>query len=174
MSDMERIQQLMGRVIDGEATDLERAELDTHLEKNPSDRAVMDEMTKVGSLFRAEIVAELDSVDLSGIWSGVSAELDRAKALVPVQDVSVWDQFSAWLNRVLPVPAPALGWASAAVAIVLVAVIGPRIGNNPGTARGLVSVEQVDAAANMTVMLYKTPDDNVMFIWLFEDDEEPS
>lgn len=174
MSD--RIYELIGRVLDGEATDAERTEVMSHLESHPEDRAWMEEAEKTGNLFRAQVRAEMEAVDLSGIWPGVQRglnELEHDAAADPSAPAPP-QRFRNWLETFLPFPAPALGWVAAAAAIAAVAIISPRLGQHGGgLAHGFVEVEQVDTPADTSVMIYDTPDDNVKFIWVFEGDEEP-
>lgn len=165
----DRIIQLMGRVLDGEASDEERSELERHFESAPEDRVYFQQMGQLGNVLRTRVSDELASVDLSGIWGAVEVELDRSpERAAPVQGIqpSLVERVRTWFAETFPAPAPALGWAVAAAAMLAVVVLAPRLQTDVPVASAPVQVEQVDAATD--VMIYETGVDDVKVIWVFE------
>ena len=71
----DHIDQLMGLVLDGQASPEEVAELESTLAKVPSERKRMEQLEKIGDLLRSQVQQEMSQVDLSGVWSEVDQQL---------------------------------------------------------------------------------------------------
>ena len=172
--DNDHIDQLMGLVLDGQASPEEVAELEATLANMPSERKRMEQLGKVGDLLRSQVQQEMNQVDLSGLWRQVDQQLgwEKKSPVVEEEGVSWQERVLAWLGSIFPTPRMAWAMAASAALLVFVGLNAPRWMSPVEVAqRGFVEFDQIDSSADTTVMVYESPDDGVKFIWIFEESE---
>jgi anti-sigma factor RsiW len=129
--------ELMNRVLDGAASEHERADLESRLAKSPETRAHYDELTR--------LVRWLDSVPMVGppseLRPRVMAEV-HALGAAPIPRPA-GEGFLAWIRRALAPPAlryaSTFGLGVAAGAVILLVVQPRGNGVQPGDVSGAMS-----------------------------------
>ena len=156
-------EELVPRVVDGEALDWQVEAVDVHLRGCADCTAYRDELRQVGTLLRTDVHAAVTASDFSGMWAAVSRGMDRADSDTRVARVRSglfgWTGFSRFAAATAM--AAALAWA----------MILPPPSDSHDYAAGdnRVEVSSVEGGDDNTVMVYESQDENVTFIWVMDE-----
>lgn len=157
------VEELVPKVVDGEALDWQVEAVDVHLRGCADCTAWRDELVRGGSVLREDARAAVAAADFSGVWAAVSRGMDRADADARVQRIKGgffgWSGFSRFAAAAAM--AAAFAWA----------MLVPPGHLEHDFARGdnRVEVSSVEGGDDNTVMVYESQDENVTFIWVMDE-----
>lgn len=159
----ERIEELLPKVVDGEAQDWENEAVRAHLPTCASCTDLRDGMLALGGFVRRDVAAAVESADFSGLWAKVDAGIDRAAAKQDADRLKrlffSWPAVTRWV---------ATGAVAAAFAFAVVMPGNPL--HDFSSADNRIEVSSIEGGADNTVMIYESEEDNVTFIWVIEDE----
>jgi anti-sigma factor RsiW len=161
MSECDRIQQFVGRWLDGELNPADSERVRLHMGSCSECRAAERQLTKMNQMLNNVLVAEAAKLEFGSFWRGVERRINERRPWYP-----------AWLERW--VIAPRSAWAVPAAIAVLLALWsfdsyfpGWREGV---TRNGFAAVDSIDAHGR-SVALLRENETRTTVIWLYEDQE---
>lgn len=159
----ERIEEMIGKVVDREALDWEVDAVTAHLPTCANCSELREGMVALGGFVRRDIAAAVDGADFSHLWDKVEAGIDHAAAKHDKERMKrlffSWPAVTRWV---------ATGAVAAAFAFGVLLPGSPL--HDFAGADNRVEVSSIEGGKDNTVMIYESEDDNVTFIWVIEDE----
>lgn len=156
----ERVEELIPKVVDREALDWEIEAVEGHLASCASCASLREELVGIGAWVRRDVAAAVEAADFSGVWAAVERGMDRADAEARAERIRRLFSFTG-LSRLVAAGAVAAAFAWA--------LLLPDRSVHEFSGDNRVEVSSVEGGAGNTVMIYESEDDNVTFIWVFDE-----
>jgi hypothetical protein len=157
------VSKLLGKYLDQEVTDRERALVESHLLDCRVCQSDLKSMEELGNLVKAPVEEAVRKEDFQRVWQNVQREL-RLR-----DEPSWWTSLRAWLGITLPLKRKV--WIPAVVtALILVVIAVPLLFKKTPSYSALSVVEYVESP-NYNVMVYESESSEVTIIWIFEGQE---
>jgi len=162
MSDCQRIEESIGRWLDGELSAGESERVRAHVAQCGNCRAAQQRLEKIGRALTSVLVAQAPNIEFAPFWRELERRIDQK---IPWHAaLRAWTQ--GWLGS------PRAAWAVPAFIAVLLAVVSYesyfpfwRSRNN------LATVESIDAYGR-SVALLREDESKTTVIWLYQNQED--
>lgn len=159
MNECERVQEAIGRWLDGEITPAESESMHLHLERCPACREERRRMESLQRALKSVLSVGSAPIEFAPFWRAVEARIQKRR----------W--YDDWAERLRGFfSPPGLAWAvPVAIALMLVVFYADRL--RFGGSRGsFASVESIDAYGR-NVALWRENESKTTVIWLYQDQE---
>ncbi|HWP22883.1 MAG TPA: zf-HC2 domain-containing protein [Candidatus Binatia bacterium] len=160
MNECERVQEAIGRWLDGEVTHAESESMRLHWERCPECREERRRMENLQRALKSVLSVGSAPIEFAPFWRAVEARIQQKRR---------WHD--DWAERLRGFLAPPrLAWAvPVAIALLLLVFYADRL--RFGGARGsFASVESIDAYGH-NVALWRENESKTTVIWLYQDQE---
>jgi len=158
---------LLGKYLDGEATDREKEFVGNHLRECQTCQAELNSMKELHTLIATPVEKAARQEDFPWVWQKIERRIQAQEKPSWLQSLREWLSLSPFLRRRVWVPALAVAFLVVAAAPFLM-----KITSSPSAASVVVYVE----SQTNNVMVYEpeTGQETAVVIWLFEEPDEES
>ncbi|HXF74604.1 MAG TPA: zf-HC2 domain-containing protein [Methylomirabilota bacterium] len=159
MSECKRVQEAMGRWLDGEMSPAESEAVRLHIEGCSDCQAARRRLEKLHGALQSIVAVESAPIEFMPFWRAVEARIKEKRR---------W--YEEWRERLLGLlTPPRLAWAvPVAIAMMLAVFYADRL--RFGGSRGFASVESIDTYGR-SVALWRENESKTTVIWLYQDQE---
>jgi anti-sigma factor RsiW len=158
---------LLGKYLDGEATDHEKELVGNHLRECQACQAELNSMRELHTLVATPVEEAAQQEDFPWVWQKIERRIQAQEKPSWLQSLREWLSLSPFLRRRVWVPALAVALLMVAVAPFLM-----KVTPSPSAASVVVYVE----SQTNNVMVYEpeteTDQEAAVVIWVFEEPEE--
>jgi anti-sigma factor RsiW len=158
---------LLGKYLDGEATDHEKELVGNHLRECQACQAELNSMRELHTLVATPVEEAAQQEDFPWVWQKIERRIQAQEKPSWLQSLREWLSLSPFLRRRVWVPALAV-----ALLVVATAPFLMKITSSPAAASVVVYVES--QTNNVMVYESETGPETAVVIWLFEEPDEES
>jgi len=158
---------LLGKYLDGEATDHERELVEDHLRDCQTCQAELNSLKALHGLIATPVEEAARQEDFPWVWQKIERRIQAQEKPSRLQSLREWLSLSPLLRRRVWVPALAV-----ALLVVVTAPFLMKITSSPSAASVVVYVES--QTNNVMVYESETDQETAVVIWLFEEPDEES